>query len=654
MSKNKSKDNLSSNFINKLNEKLINYSANSRDIRYSRVISEGTPGFISIMGKVTSEGCFGVLPEMSIEKIKKDLIYSEISPLLEKEAFTSYVESNKDCWSFGNRELNKIPKDLSLGLLGKCIIAITHEFSVQVSCERVFEESGILQLENILREAKVYYHISLNEKQKKRTLEIHGRLSSEQCSRLELEYELLIKGDCILLIRSEDKILQDDYDKKINWTNLYKELQCSHYLYSGVITDIEKVGVLGSNEANLMLSKMQVQVGRTTYATVLGLGHPKLSKDEGKLYKSYLLRDHPFFSDFYTCLKEYDNREIQLQLEFFNNLINQNLNTREFADCVNIYLSKSIFPHVISIAGNIITSDDYCLYTKRGNEVEHEGKYSCSLTGYSEIYDKSIDFYRDSVEDDKPSIKDTSLFSFSGEFVREARAELGITTQAGEWKYHGLIVSGKYENIKSFDSTHKIQPSTIDFEVIGQANVIYSLNQIIHLHKNSIEKDENNNLYGFKINLHRDWIEAIKDYLNIFLNSIVKNKDLIIILLLIYPFIDKILIYTNSVVLGKLALTTFLSKISTNPKTIIELIINICLIYIFINDAYKKLNDRKYKKGVSIFSNKVCRENNLIDINYFNDKLFRGKIYKNATYLSITLFNIYLLDLLNRGKQLCD
>lgn len=610
------------NEIKELNSLLNKYAKTYSVFRNSRILTNENLLHTSIVGILSNDEVYGVLPSMNIDKVKKELILEEESPLLTVSSFEEYLNINIKEWNWGNR---KIPDDnnlLAKALLGKCLLSISNQFYVDIKVEQ--KEVNYMELINVLNSIKVYHQL-IKEKDEV-IVRFHGRLTKEQEEILNNKYSIIkVKDNLIINLKNNNRF---------NFKILYKELTTSEYLYSGVITNLDSIKYMPINDSNKSLSQIETKISKTTFATVIGLGHPQLSDDEGKLYKEFYLKQHPLLIRYFKALDDFDKLEAKRQRKLFNALNNLQIDDSEILKEINEYLIDSYYPHIISIAGNIITSDDYNLYLNRGINVEHENLYSCAVTGYSEIYDNRVRFYDYSVEDDKPSIKlDSKIVTFNGEFVRETRAELGITTEAGEWKNYGIIVSGKENNLKRYNDCGLIQPLTVDFEVASQVNTRYRLEEIIAKQKNAIESGEASSIYGLKLNVYENIIKKIKNDTFLFLQEISKSKDLIIIGLLIS-------INIKDMVLEKTFILDLIRASTGELQGTINFIINIVLLILFILDLIKMFNSRKNKWEVSINKSKF----NIFKINsQFSKKI---KI-ENSSYVLISMINLYLIALKN-------
>ncbi|GKU29286.1 hypothetical protein [Clostridium folliculivorans] len=613
------------NEIKDLNILLNKYAKESSSVRNSRILVNGNLLYTSIVGCLNNKEVYGVLPTMSVDKIKKELIEVQESPLLTEKRFEEYLKLNIKEWSWGDK---KIPQegDLAEALLGKCLLSIVNQFYVDISVDSA--RYNYNEFVESLNSMKIYHQL-IKEDNNEIIIRIHGRLTKEQEEVLDNKYYINKIQEKLII----SNINSNDFKFEI----LYKELTCSHYLYSGVITNIDNIEFMPINEANRSLSQIKTKISKTTFATVIGLGHPQLSDDEGKIYKMFYLKEHPLLTNYIEKLDNVDKDEGEKQSKLFSALNNLEINDDEILKEINGYLCDSYYPHIISIAGNVTTSDNYNLFLSRGLDVEQENLYSCAVTGYSEINDTRVQFYNYSVEDDKPSISiNSELITLNGEFVRETRAELGITTEIGEWRNYGIIVSGKEANLKRSNKSGKIQPLTVDFEVAAQVNTRYSLDEIIDKHKSAIERGEANNIYGIKFNIYENKGVLIKNSIVTFLQEISKGKDLILIAFLI-------IVNIKAMVSEKKGIMDVLKGITTDLLGGISFFINIVLVILFILDFIKILNSKKNKHKINI-------NNSKFKISKVNNKFSKDIKTENSSYLFASMMNLYLIALKNQMK----
>ena len=313
-------------------------------------------------------------------------------------------------------------------------------------------------------------------------------------------------------------------------------------LYSGVIPRLLHVEYQKPGMSNTGIEKLLLHTGRTSYLTMYGMArtdvlrHPFLQEitAEGETLAGWNVR--------------FDQNEVQAQNVYLQTLRAQDA---RYAACpagkegeafeqelaaLNAYLDTSWNVHNINISGNLITSDDYCLYTRRAGNIEDAGNFYCSVNGGGEIDDDSVSFYETSVEEDVPTIcYGEKPYYFGREMTREAIAELGTIDISNVWKYYGLTAMG---HITDENDAHRIW---LHFNVLGERRCTDTFDFIREQKAQAAESFESSSLFGYQLNLfatkralagyrmHRmlDWIIDQKDTLTliaVFAVSMILNE----------------------------------------------------------------------------------------------------------------------------------
>lgn len=614
------------------------------DKRLPFVLGVGRIGYTSIIGKF-NEKLYGMSPDFSVEKVKNELINSIDSPLLFKSAFDNYISENQEYWIDDDK--CNASGSIGLALFKKCVLAMVHEFKVRIFLK--IYDTSLRLLERLLLENKVYYYLDKNGTY----VDIFGRLSNEQIQVLE-QYFIVFsneKGLNIILPKT------DIIGKQVHWSELHKYLYCNEMFYSGVLTNLSNIELKPINEANKNIRQIVLTISMTTYATVLGLGHPKLSSEEGFLYKKYYLKEHPYLSDCIEELNTFDKAEFEMQSVLLKNVTQSNdfegeEYFRNISESINDYLRKSDYPHIVSIAGSIISSDDYYVYVKRGSKGERANLLSCTVTGYSEVYDSRVKFYDNSFSSDKPTIiNNDGYFDFTGEFSREAYAELNIPSKNEEWKTSGILVSMRLNTGK--DSEYYRQ-NTVDFEVVGEIKVSQNIDSIIGNAHGAIEEHENSELRGIKFNIFDDLLEKAINSIRNIPKTLMNYKDIIIILSII-------LLNRNNIITG--AIDWYfksvnqgipMTSIFSGLKIDIESSFNLLIVVLFISDIVKHFKEKRIKQVQNIYLNRMKVEDKKYRHNYHDYISGSGKNTSNVVsslYAILTQFHIVSkIDKKNRMK----
>jgi len=304
---------------------------------------------------------------------------------------------------------------------------------------------------------------------------------------------------------------------------LLKELYCpenreyfNHVgtaLYSGVVPRVCRIHYTSSESENNDIHMIRMDLGRTSYMTMHAFGNKyaakfgscELIKDTGiqnqnqnqnqdlsvaNIFEAYIQAEATIQEDYChdmdnikSCSGSYFGKE-----RFKKELV-----------ALNRYLQSSWSIHNTNISGNLITTEEYCIYTKRAAAMQDPNRLFCSVNGGSEIYDSKVSFYSNSVNEDKPAI----LYSwepvyFGGELTREAMAELGIFDNSSYWIYYGFTAMAN----KKGNGTKA--PLWLHFNIIGERNCSNSFNQIEHRRLTASERFENSDMYGYLIQVYKN------------------------------------------------------------------------------------------------------------------------------------------------------
>lgn len=601
-----------------INEVLLGYSKKETNVQ-SRIFVINDTKNLAVIGKFRDENeeYWGVSPELSVDIISEYLEDENNKIFTNQKEFLEFINSGFDKYWKNHPNVVAGEEGMSKAVFAHCVLAMSLEFSV-----KIISENNVLRTKftSILDELGVYYLVD------QESIFLFGRLTENQISKLnETNYNVVF---------NENYHLIEEQTSDHLWHSLHKSLTCHVSFYSGMLTNILEIKDMGNSKGNKKVNKIETTIIGTTFATLLGTGHTKLTKEEGRLYGKYRLMNHDLLKEleeleeYKNYIQEYYEIERKLQQEFFENFHDDDL----FNDALNKYLKQTRFPVIISAAGNVLTSNDEIVYIKRGKDIENQGRLSCSVTGYMEISDPNVTFYEDSVDDDKPTINyESKKFSYSGEFSRETRAELGINVSNGEWNYLGLLVSGAGEkNCKEY-------VSSIGVEIIAEVKSEYSLQKIRKLGSKSIESDENENILGIKINSYGNHIDFIKDLWHIGITKIIANKDLIILLAISIPLIFKLIVIFEEAESFKNAVQAFINI--NNYMEIIELLINLLIIILFVNSFRGFISNLKVLKNVQFIESNLKEGKSQDAIS----KLL-SKVNGQYTYHLLTVILFYLVN----------
>ena len=414
-----------------------------------------------------------------------------------------------------------------------------------------------------------------------------------------------------------------------------KNLLCSDNdaLYSGVIPRLKNITFDPPSVGNNKVNKMTLELGRTSFMTIMGL-HLTI----GGKYCDDLL-NHPFLKTITAdgvslseINKEFEKHEASLQGELIEKL-KDNIGFEKELDAINSYLSQSFNVHNVNISGNIVTKDGYCVYTKRNNKMTDANQYYCSVNGGAEINDSSVRYYHNANKEDIPTIEySTETVYFGGELTRESIAELGDTDISPYWNYYGVTCMSHYTD----DYDKDRNTLWMHFNVLGERVSPYSLEQINEMRMQASESFENKSMHGYSIIQYHSRREMFITYLLKVTELIQDNSDIIIAVLMGYQIYKYRQIYDSlpntiiTILLGIISALLLLNRaVSTYKsfKTYKRFIVN----------TYKSINLKRYKKD--------CIEKFNSD---FSKKLKAGSDLDAIFYM---LTNLHLLNEIKRHNE---
>lgn len=330
------------------------------------------------------------------------------------------------------------------------------------------------------------------------------------------------------------------------FVNLYENENASAYtysgsaIYSGVLPRLCRVEYLEPQMGNEEVQQMRLILGRTTYMTMYGLNKPDILAHPFLDAICETIRS-PSGETFRLKLRElnllFDLMEVRAQEEYWasmshrNNGLNWRQETEEDFRICNDYLAHSWNIHNINISGNLITSDKYCVYTRRSQNVLDSGNLYCSVNGGCEVFDPQVGFYRSSVPEDLPTIQyGHNPVYFGGELTREAIGELGIGDISVFWNYYGLSVMGNSRK----DGQDIRQVIWFHFNVLGERQCLDTFDSILESKKQAAESFESEEIFGYKM-LPFSTIPKLLSWAIIAgIQRILENSDVLSFLVLAY------------------------------------------------------------------------------------------------------------------------
>lgn len=470
-----------------------------------------------------SKKSFGMVPEKDFTYCKK-LFIGKDSPFSSKEKFNCFINSEsqtgfcvdknefKKCRLYNNDDTAL--EGYRKALFARCVLAASWVYKVEFKCEN----------QSLINELKSNSYILFEEKKfeksdNEKIYVLFGRVNNEVLDKYsEVRISICLESNSFIEIVFGDLYTYENA----------KYIKCSNQaLYSGVIPRVCRVEYVKPGEGNNDIHKIVMHLGRTSYLTMFALNYRNTD----------VLLEHPYLeiSTNEGTLKElnkrFDFHEVEAQEQFFKeNLQGTTGRIVEDLEPLNRYLEKSWNIHNVNISGNIITQDNYCIYAKRSTAVSDANYLYCSVNGGSEINDELVSYYKNSVQEDIPTIcYEKGFFYFGGEHTREAIAELGITNNSPYWKYYGFtVMAGKAKN-----SDHALW---LHFNVLGERFIEESFEQIYGQRDLASEKFENQDIYGYSLSIYKSINDKIIGGIHRIIPFIENLVDLVLSIMVLVMF----------------------------------------------------------------------------------------------------------------------
>lgn len=540
---------------------------------------------------------FGMIADESFSLYQSKALEAD-SIFSNENAFYQYVDNNYKNFCVDEEEFAKFSlvtceksakqSDYQKSLYARCVLACAWSFGFTISTNN----------ETLINELKNDAYSYLVKNKDTQSITLYGR-PSENLIKKYFETDIVIHTEKLS-------------DKKVMFGKLYTTDNIDYYvsgsvaLYSGVIPRLcrlkyERPGI-GNNDVH----KLIMMLGRTSFMTMHCLNH----KFTAKLLEHPFLQKNECGRPWSELNKAFDMAEVKNQKKYIyrmrelwnnkedmSNSLSNRLN--DDIEILNEYLSNSWNVHNVNVSGNINTGDGYCIYTKRSNKVSDSGQLFCSVNGGSEIADSNVNYYKNSVQEDIPTIiYKKGQFYFGGELTREAIAELGVTDNSPYWNYLGITsMAGMAIDNNNLDEECK-HVLWLHFNVLGEKVCPDTFDSIYQRRKLATEGFENSEIKGYQVHIISNPKENIRKLLLEFLQRLIDWKDILTFLVLFA------IIGNNSL------------KDINNIIALFFVIIYLLLVFVqFINKRKKKIrlrirNIRIYKKNCFNKFNEFISEKN--------------------------------------------
>lgn len=454
---------------------------------------------------------YGLSPEVSSDTIFNAILGQEFSNATRLENFLGKYHHSFMLHMGQERYME--------ALFVKCVLNAASHFGVQIffeSDDEFASFTAFLERNNLIFIKGSTYKLG------ERVVDFLGCLTDEGFYALEQSGFYLTSVDDRLLVTSIPS------NETFNFRHIYEQKpQGGYYLrlirgkvyYSGTLPRALKIKLIENDYSNSDIKRFIFEIERTSFAML-------------DLCDYSVINQHPLLSKYKKLLMEFDFAEDESQKILFDH----NPAKGEFYHSVNQYLSASPNTHSIGVSANLESNDDYLIITEReiGN-IDGE-LYYCSANGQSEIYDSKVDFYKNSVYEDLPTlhIEGAGRIDFEKELERETIAELGVPTFSSNWYYYGVSILG-VNNKNNPDAVMR----RMHFNVLASNQLGSSLREVVEKAKNATESFENNKIIGIKIFLYEGLFNRLSTMGLSLLHGMKKNYDIIgAILAAVYFFMS--------------------------------------------------------------------------------------------------------------------
>ena len=564
---------------------------------------------------------YGLHPEFSEGQII-DAIYN--NKMCNNDIFEKFIEKNKDKFSLHIGQECYVKE-----LFAMILVRMASHFGVvfKIEEELLEEFKTLISCYNNLFIENITYKIDANLNQVK----LLGGLTDEMVKILdeskfnvywnkdEKEFSILKESsnDRYIKLQSIRNIYNEEY-KKFKIIKLIED----YLYYSGVLPRTKHIEII-DNYYNPNVQTIKFIVERTTYATVDAMDN-------------VFIKNHPLLKKYENVINKFLEKEFEVQEILFNkktfesrdNMLNE----------VNNYLEKSYNTNTIAVSGNIITSDNKLILARRNHKVIDKGTLYCSVNGQSEFFDSNVEFYKNSIYDDYPTLRMNSNTrnDFNDELNREVSAELSINSLKKEWKYYGISILGiRNKNCK------EIYERRMHFNILAENCIGESFNTIYDKQKQSVENFESEDIYGVSFGIYRNILSKLKNKVANMLNAIHEKESFIlsfiVFLLAINNFISQYISRGGMNLFKGVSVNSFGDLLNILNK-FVSFILPLITILILLNNIYKNIKYIRYNMKIEFEMTSYSSEK-------LNNQLV--KIEKKFCYLhpiSSLMIMLYLYD----------
>lgn len=424
----------------------------------------------------------------------------------------------------------------------------------------------------------------------------------------------------------------------------------SEVYYSGVMPRVIRIDYEDNHVTSSNVKYLSLEVGRTTFATVDCMDNPSILK-------------HPYFEEViegeraYDSLIAFDRHEDSVQEKhlYDTDLLSKATTQRDYEKKsikqINNYLSQSFNTHTVAVSANIETSDDYLLVGKRGKRAIDSKEYYCSSNGQSEFNDEHVDFYKQSVYEDLPTMnfKSNTRVDLNNEIHRETVAELGLSLFEKEWEYYGisfLSINNSMKNTTDSEDNKKnkdIQKRRMHFNVLTYNKAYHDFKSVYSNHENVTESFENSFFEGIKVVVYSNLMNRLGLALKGVLKYAYNNSGVVSLFAVFILFLQNI-IRNQFYSFSDLGIEGIF-----NLSVVILYIITAIINWIIIYKRRKLMRRVRYPKQSNKWVNKKWQAKS--KLGYIMKKINKNKMLKNEIDPHAILYLMYSLYVLQKTKK---
>lgn len=601
----------------------LSFRLQKSDLNYARLILPTRESEAAVIGKYAPHflgSSFITLNEQLdvIENNDFSKFYYGVSPKLDSSLIIAAIANLQFIDAKGLKEfvkkysslfmLHKGQEKYVLALAKYIVLAFSYNYGIRIFFPSEAEAKTIVDKSNIDKK-----FLTCKEK----TVTIHGCPTSELIQLLE-EYRYISKDDGIYAVPLTEGM-------GVSITDIYKareniSLVNGDVFYSGVLPRTLQIEEGDGWHSNKDVTPLYLYYERSTYATVFALDnnftrHPIIANERELIIEFFRYDD--------DCKRKYLNECVVSGVEGRKKLIRE----------INRYLECSYNVNQIGVTANVISSNGFLIYGKRGANAIDSGKIYPSVNGNAEIADADVEFYRDSVNVDYPTLNiDSAQNGFGMELCREGEAELNFEFNNNLLKCYGMVISGcipaETEALEKYPDHRRLH-----FNILFKQKVNADFREIKRLQSIATEKYENSELHGVSVKTYKGFFDFLKKTIEQGIRKLLKCRLVITNIFTIALF----LLSFNTI---SFSLKDWSSSVSFG----FALLIVIMTVVDIIKGIKEKRNASKFEHSVGVIMNK----NADAQIDEAMDKILKNNKYHPVVYIALKL---YLLEAVFENKQ---